>query len=536
MRLVVLAKGTKIAELACDDEAIYIGSREGCAVRLDDPRVAPQHAVIFADDHEGWVLEPLEQDESIQLNGVAIPQRVALRNADEIAIHDHTVRAYFEEPKLTPTPATTTSVAALTQFVRFQLPAGSSVRKPDEELTLRAGQMARLARANMSLSHCSAVESLMDVALQRLFELIPAQRAWVGVRRVNYGAMEYVQGQTMTGQTTELPEIGERLKPRVLDRGQYVLIPYARADAPFSALAGPLCGPDGTTLGMVYLDTGDSGRRFEAPDLDLFVAINTLLAAQLDAIFREGARVRAAMLEGEVAVVHAVQARLTPRKLPQWPELQFGAFREPGRSRCGDIYDIVRLNNGMAAFMIAHTSAVGPAPAMLIAQAQAGFRTSAMHLDRPHIYLRTMNALMYDGAQDHPLELFTGVIHPPTGRMKFALAGNLGAYIISARGEERRLEAPARTPPLGVDKNAAYDELTEELAAGETLVLFTPGVITARNGKEVTFGEERLVNILCDGFGQLASSMLKDMLTDLRNFTEAGAQPDDITVILAHRV
>lgn len=68
------------------------------------------------------------------------------------------------------------------------------------------------------------------------------------------------------------------------------------------------------------------------------------------------------------------------------------------------------------------------------------------------------------------------------------------------------------------------------------MVLFTPGVTTAKNRRDETFGEERFVNILCDGFGQLASAMLKDMLTDLRNFTEQGSQPDDITVILAHRV
>ena len=67
-------------------------------------------------------------------------------------------------------------------------------------------------------------------------------------------------------------------------------------------------------------------------------------------------------------------------------------------------------------------------------------------------------------------------------------------------------------------------------------MLFTPGVTTAKNRQGETFGEERFINILCDGFGQLASAMLKEMLTDLRNFTEGGQQPDDITVILAHRV
>jgi len=73
------------------------------------------------------------------------------------------------------------------------------------------------------------------------------------------------------------------------------------------------------------------------------------------------------------------------------------------------------------------------------------------------------------------------------------------------------------------------------LKRGETLALFTPGVVTAHNSTGETFGEERFVNILCDGFGQLASNMLKEMLQDLRQFTEGGTQPDDITVILAHR-
>lgn len=375
----------------------------------------------------------------------------------------------------------------------------------------------------------------MDVAVKSLFEALPAQRAWLGLRRMNYGAMEYVQGQHVNGATAELHPVGEKLKPRVLDRGQNLLIPVVSLEEPISVLAGPLPGPDGV-LGMVYLDTGDSGRRFEPHDLDFFLVLVNALGAQLHAIFQQVARTRAATLDGEVAVVHAVQARLTPRKLPQSEQLQFGAFREPGRQRSTDIYDIVKLPNDMVTFMMAHTSATGPLPAMLMAQAQAAFRTAAMHLDRPAIFLRTLNVLLYDGVNDHPLELITGVINPSTGKMVYAMAGSAGAFIISNRGEERRLAPPRPTPPVGVNKNAAYEDLSEQLGPGETLVLFTPGVVTAKNSAGVVFGEERFINILCDGFGQLASNMLKEMLSDLRSFTEGGQQPFDITVILAHRV
>ncbi|GAG08676.1 unnamed protein product, partial [marine sediment metagenome] len=260
------------------------------------------------------------------------------------------------------------------------------------------------------------------------------------------------------------------------------------------------------------------------------------LAAQLDAIFRQIAKTRAAMLKGEVTVAHAVQTRLTPRKLPQWKGLQFGAFREMGHDRTSDIYDVVRLSNQMAAFMIAHTSATGPIPSMLMAQAQAGFRIAAMHLDAPHVFLRSLNHVLYDGSQDHPFECFAGVIEPPTGNMRFAQAGKMGAYIIGNSGEARRLGSSESTPPLAAVKDASFNLHPERLDTRETLVLFTPGVVTARNSKGEAFGEERFVNILRDGFGQLASNMLKDMLFDLRQFTEAGTQPDDITVILAHRL
>ena len=171
-----------------------------------------------------------------------------------------------------------------------------------------------------------------------------------------------------------------------------------------------------------------------------------------------------------------------------------------------------------------------------MAEAQATFRLAALHKDPPHVFLRSLNWVLYDGEDDHPLNCFVGTIDPQTGQIRYALAGEARAFIIGNRGEERRLGTLEPTPPLGVVRSAAYALLPEQLAPSETLVVFTPGVTTARNRNNEVFGEERFINILCDGFGQLASAMLKEMLTDLRSFTEGGVQPEDITVLLAHFV
>lgn len=531
MRLVVLCKGARVSEHFCADPNVLIGSGQDCQVCLPDPRIAAQHAAL-SQAEDGWKVRPWVENLPLLLNGVALSGSAPIRHGDRLAVHDYVILAYDDAAERTTGGM---SVEMMTRFVKFQLPPGTQTRKGEEPITLTAPQLARLNKLSASLAACESVPSVMELMIQTLLAAFSAHRVWVGVRRVNYGAMEYVEGRLVTGQTCELPEIGENLKPRVLDRIQAVLVPFVSPEAPYSVMAGPLCGPDGG-VGMAYLDTSEGNRRYDASDLDFLCALLGVIAAQMDSIFKQQARVRAATAEGEVIVAHAFQSRLTPRKLPQWEELQFGAFREPGRERSSDFYDVVKLSNQMAGVLICRTTATGPLPSMLMAQAHAAFRVCCMHLDAPHVFLRTMNYLLYDGVNDRPLDCFAGIIDPASGELRYAIAGNIGAYVIGNRGEERRIGGDGSTPALGLNKAAAHALQTAELDHSETLVLFTNGVVTAKNFKSEVFGEDRFVNILCDGFGQLASSMLKDMLTDLRNFTEGGSQPDDITVILAHRL
>lgn len=537
MRLIVLQDEAMIADVVCGREAVYIGSRESCRVHLPDPRVAIQQAIVYPSEADEWVVEQLDARCEIKLNGSVVQDRHGLKTGDEIQILDYAIRVHpeYEDPGL-PRAAQRTSRAALERFAQAVLPPGTILKKADEPITIQPQHMAAIARANTAAGGCTTVEELMDVALQTLFQTFAAHRAWIGIRRLNYGPMDYVEGRLITGQPADMPAIDEDLKPRVLDRAQFAMVPVISREDRTSVLAGPLLGPE-SVLGMVHIDSGASGRRFDVRDLDFFVVVLHVLAAQLEAIFKTLARTRAAMIDGQVTVAHETQVRLTPRKLPQSDELSFSAFREPGRQRANDIYDVVRLQNGVVAVMVAHTPTTGALPSILMTQVQTTFRYAAMHQDAPHVFLRSLNWLLFDGQKDHPLECFAAMIDPPTGKMRFAVAGeSIGAYIIGQRGEERALAPSEPAPALGMAKNPAYALLPEQLEPSETVALFTPGVTTAKNSKEETFGRERFVNILCDGFGQLPSTMMKEMLTDLRSFTEGGSQPDDITIVLAHRV
>lgn len=542
MRLLVLENDTLLGEVVCGREDVYIGSQEGCRVVLPDVRISPQQAVLRPIDDDRWEVTPLDSSPTLSLNGEHVSTSAPLRLGDEIRIADFLIRVYPDTGDATAAVAApmrsegATSVAQLLRFAQSTLPPGSLLKKPEEPITVAQSYIGRIGQINVALAPCMTPQELMNVALAAVMQHFFAQKAWIGVRRVNYGSMEYIEGRTPGGQTAELPEYGDRLKPRVLDRGQFVLVPQWSAEERVSIMIGPLAGPD-AILGMIYLERESASRRFEPQEFDFFVLMLNLFAVQLDAIFKDQAHMRAALIDGEVAVAHEIQARLTPRKLPQWETLQFGAFREPGRERTGDIYDVLKMSNNTAALMVAQTSATGPMPSMLMSQTHAAFRINVMHQAAPNVSLRALNWLLHDGQKDRLVDCFVAFIDPPTGQVRYAKAGGIGAFIIDQRGEERRLGGADETQPsLGLMKGAQYPLLSEQIEPDETLVVFTSGVTTAKNRKGEIFGQERFVSILCDGFGQLASQLLKDMLNDLRAFTEGGLQPDDITVLMAHRV
>lgn len=537
MRLVVLFNNAMIADVVCGRELVCIGSQEDCLVRLEDPRVAPRQIEIEPQTGGPWRLRQLDESCLVRINGRIVRDAADLSTGDEIALTDYSIRVYpdYEERG----PARTAAEVAYTRaqlekFAASKLPASAVVKRPEESVTLAPDQVEMIGQANVAASNCDTVESLMDTALSFFMGKFAANRVWMGVRRVNYGPMEYEEGRFVTGQPADLPALGHDMRPRVLDRAQTILITTVSFEDRTSILAGPLIGPAGV-LGMVYIDNPSPERRFEQRDLEVLPLLLNAFAYQLDLLFKATARIRAAMVEGQVSVAHETQLRLTPRKLPQSDELQWGAFREPGREQSGDLYDVAKLPNGHVACMVLQVTASGATPTILMAQLQSAFRYACMHQDPPSIFLQAIGMMLYDGQRDHAVQCFVGVIDPATGAMRYSVAGEIGAYIIDNRGTERALAPLQPTPALTLVPKHAYPLLTETLEAGETAVIFTDGVTTARNRRNEVFGRERFVNILCDGFGQPASATLKEMLTDLRTFTEGGSQPNDITVLLAHR-
>jgi sigma-B regulation protein RsbU (phosphoserine phosphatase) len=128
--------------------------------------------------------------------------------------------------------------------------------------------------------------------------------------------------------------------------------------------------------------------------------------------------------------------------------------------------------------------------------------------------------------------VFYGVIDPLAGRLSYANAGHPYAFRVPRFGAPERLGATA--PPLGL---AAAGEIQRRqvpwAVRHDLLVLWTDGLVDARNEAGEPFGEQRLLEEVCAHRTEPADVIVRAVLDQAAAF---GSQPVDDRTLLVLRI
>jgi sigma-B regulation protein RsbU (phosphoserine phosphatase) len=118
------------------------------------------------------------------------------------------------------------------------------------------------------------------------------------------------------------------------------------------------------------------------------------------------------------------------------------------------------------------------------------------------------------------------------GRVTCANAGHDAALLVGSSGPPRSV-FPSSGTVLGLFPGQNYSSETVELAAGDSLVLYTDGVTEAADAANGLFGEERLQSCLAGGAGNRHRSV--DRLMGAVRRSRGAPQSDDITILVLRR-
>jgi serine phosphatase RsbU (regulator of sigma subunit) len=374
----------------------------------------------------------------------------------------------------------------------------------------------------------------MEAVTADLLPRFKARAVWIGVRRTGRGALEYTQGLDFRGHVFDQPTLFDSLHHRCMERGLAVWIPSLNDESTNSLISVPLVSPGGR-LGMLYLDSKRDSAPLVDKDFDHVISLSTVVGHQLDIVIRGQVRWRQELTTAQNSVVQAIQAQLDPQSVPEWPQLQVAAHSRSGREVVGDIYDVMQVRNGAAAFLVGHVSAPPVPTATAMIEARTAFRIAVLHADMPHVMLQEMNWLLCTRGADVRMQCAIVLVDPSTGAMLHSLAGPSTAVVVGQSGCPRRLES-GESANLGTTLDSTYLTRKGLLGSNELLAVYTPGVATIQDADGRALGEEAFLDSLCDGFGMPARKALEETFSDLTSYSVNGYQPDDITILLAHRL
>ena len=298
-------------------------------------------------------------------------------------------------------------------------------------------------------------------------------------------------------------------------------------------VAVPLTVGARTTSALLAITV--AGRRDGArPDLPLLSDI-----ARGAALSLENAR----LYEREHHIAHTLQQGLLPPALPSPPGFEFAVAFVPmgeGNEVGGDFYDVFMKGDAYTA-VIGDVCGKGPEAARLTALCRHTLRTAAM-LDGagPSRTLSLLNRAILDQT---PQAQFCSVaaadlLRTPRGTVRATISSAGHPSPLIARHDGTVEPQEVRGTVLGVVEEPRLEELSFELAVGDTLVFVTDGVEEARSEDGAFFGRERLHAGIRKAAGSgeplTAASLVAAIRNDLDEFRGSRQLRDDI-IILAIR-
>jgi hypothetical protein len=242
-------------------------------------------------------------------------------------------------------------------------------------------------------------------------------------------------------------------------------------------------------------------------------------------------------LRHELDIARKMQEALLPATIPEVEGLEIAASLRPTSNVGGDYYDVVPLGGGYLGLVIADVSGHGVSSAMMMTSFRMALLTELSREFSPAAALRRINTLLHRDC-DRSRMFVTAVLavyEPLTGIVQYANAGhNPPRMRKSGRREVMRL--PATGVPIGMFEDMDYTESSVTLEAGDTLVLYTDGLVENRNRAGVPLGEEGLNRVIALSEGKGARELLALLLTVSDRHIAGVEARDDVTVVVATRV
>ncbi|HEV2855000.1 MAG TPA: SpoIIE family protein phosphatase [Thermoanaerobaculia bacterium] len=234
----------------------------------------------------------------------------------------------------------------------------------------------------------------------------------------------------------------------------------------------------------------------------------------------------------ELETARRIQSSILPDLPPRLAGVDIAHAYLPASEVGGDFYDVLALEDGRLAVAVGDVAGHGVSSGLIMSMAKSALAVQVTFDPEVPEVFRTLNRTVYQTASKRLLAtLCYALIDPRRLEMVYACAGHLHPYRITAAGRVESLESIAY--PLGVRGELLIEEHTARLGPGDTIFLFSDGLVEARReGSDDLFGFERLEQSLARHAGRGPEGLRDGVLADVARFTRDAPREDDQTILV----
>jgi len=243
------------------------------------------------------------------------------------------------------------------------------------------------------------------------------------------------------------------------------------------------------------------------------------------------------IMKRDLEIAREIQSWLVPSEPPAIPGAEVAFWTRPQNSVAGDYYDAFyptadAASGGKLLLVMADVAGKSVPAALLMATLQASLHTLASE----GLPLTQLAERLNRYACAHSLEgrRFTtaviGEYDPSTRRLVYVNAGHNSPVVRRTNGGTERLGSGSL--PFGILRETPFVAASVDLQPGDTLVLFTDGVVEAFNSAGEEFTDARWLQLIRDLPNLPALATMQYLMQQVGQFVGATRQSDDITCLV----
>jgi serine phosphatase RsbU (regulator of sigma subunit) len=327
---------------------------------------------------------------------------------------------------------------------------------------------------------------------------------------------------------------GELLKDLDQDRSFTQTIPKVAVVK--TVVTMPLLRED-KVYGILQLVNRNDGENFTEGDFRFaeIIVDQASLAIYNTFLLRE--REKKLETDADLKAAQEIQFSLIPKKIPRDDRLDIAKFFSPTRHIGGDYYDFIPIDENNLGVIIADVSGKGVSGGLVMSVMRTLMRMISKESLSPKQVLTELNHGVEIAVKEK--HMFITVLYcifqKDKKTVRVCRAGHNPFMVCKKSTGQIQFFKPEGIA-LGIIDSETFGRLTKEIEipyeSGDSMFLYTDGIVEEFNDDKEMYGEERLQNYLQDHFNNSSESIVQGLVQDLMEFRGYDRdQHDDIAMI-----